>query len=167
MPLPVRCHRLTALLAGLVVLAAPTSAVHADALVSGLAGDVRPGTAYPAGDLGSPVAFRTGPRRDEEETNDGSAEIDPDQVLQLLAALLAVPAGCTPTYTHNSSNTTNATTTPQNNPHISSNTPPDGSPGPGGGDLAPEPGSLASAVIGGVLVGLDVLRRRRRLRLAC
>jgi hypothetical protein len=170
-PLPACCHRRAVFLASLFAMVVPAGAVRAEALVTGLIGEGRPGTAIRLSDPGSPVAYRSGRRWDEDEMSSENEDADPDQVLQLLAALLVVPAGCTPTYMNtNSSNPTSATTTPQNSTHNSSTNPPGDGGGGGGnppGDLAPEPGGLVNALLGAGLAGLEILRRRRRLRLAC
>src|SRR5579885_3584570 len=88
-------RRPLALLATLFVLAAQAGATRADSLVSSLASDTRPGAAFRVGVPNSPIAFRSGRR--EEEANEEATEADPDQVLQVLAVILAVPAGTTPT----------------------------------------------------------------------
>jgi hypothetical protein len=169
-PLLGRGRRLAAILAGLVVLAGPAGAAHADTLVTALAGDLRPGTALPLAAPASPVAFRSR-RGDEEEVKDEAAAPDPMQTLELLAALLAIPCGCTPVYNNTNVHTSSVPNSPGSGGGNSSNTNPGGD-GPGGSDgpppdLAPEPGSLVTGLIGAGLIGLPVLGRKRRLRLAC
>ncbi len=168
-PLPACCRHVV-FLAGFLTVIIPAGAVHAEALVTGLVGDVRPGAAIPSSDSNSPIAFRSGRQGDQDELTNEAEDNDPAQVLQLLAALLAVPAGCTPTYMNNNPSPASATSTPKKTTTLSS-TNPTGD-GPGGdsnppGDLAPEPGSLVSALIGAGLAGLNALRRRRRLRMPC
>jgi hypothetical protein len=170
-PLLGRGRRLAAILAGLVVLAGPAGAAHADTLVTALAGDLRPGTALPLAAPASSVAFRSR-RGDEEEMRDEAAAPDPMQTLELLAALLAIPCGCTPCYNNTTTaHTSSVPNSPGSGGSNSSNNN-SGGDGPGGGggpppDLAPEPGSLVTGLIGAGLIGLPVLGRKRRLRLAC
>jgi hypothetical protein len=162
----IRRHPLAALLA-LLALVAPTGAARAEALVSSLVGDSRPGTVLRVGDPSSRIGFRAGRRGDEEEESDETADGDTAPVLQLMAVILAVPAGTTPT---TMTSTTTSTVVKTSSAMSNSPGPGDGgSNGPGDGGpsssaLAPEPGGLLTAVIGSALSALAVLRRRQRLR---
>ncbi len=156
-------RRPLALLATLFVLAAQAGATRADSLVSSLASDTRPGAAFRVGVPNSPIAFRSGRRGEEDEANEEATEADPDQVLQVLAVILAVPAGTTPTVassTEGGNTVVKTSSGGQNNGG-------DGEGGHSGGsnNLAPEPGSLFTALIGSALSGLALLRRRHRRRM--
>jgi hypothetical protein len=152
-------------LLALLALVAPAGFARAEPLVSALVGDGRPGNVLEVGESGSPIAFGSGPG-EADEGNEEAVEAGPATTLNLLAAILAVPAGTTATTSSSpdngsdlskSSSTTNGSQDP--------NDPSD----PGGGgtttSLAPEPGSLWTALTGASLLGLEVLRRRRRLLL--
>jgi hypothetical protein len=156
-----RRHLLAAL--ALVALMARAGTSRADALVTSLAGDARPGAAIRVGETGSGLAFCSVRRSEEGEGNDEAAEVDPASTLHLLAVILAVPAGTTPTTNPGGGSPPVVKSSSASNGGPPSNGGSDGgSNGPPPSNMAPEPGSLLTALIGSALLGLAVRRRRRR-----
>jgi hypothetical protein len=150
-------HRLPVALVALSILPATAPA---EALVTGLAGDARPGTALPADGPGSPVVFHANPGFARAAEGKGGAPA-PASTTGLLTTTLAVPAGTTPA---SSDTTGNSLVKPPSAAGVGD--PGGGTPGdpgdPGSGKLpllVPEPGSLAAALAGAALIGLGAWRR--------
>jgi hypothetical protein len=151
---------LAALLAAPFALYNLPGAARAEVLVTVPAGDVHPGTALSVNGFGSPFAFHLGPRF----TPATAVELAPAQAAQLLAAVLAVPAGTTLVSASSGDPGNEAV----KHPGMAAGDPGGGTNGdPGGGTpllLVPEPGGLALALVGAGLAGLAALRRGNRVR---
>jgi hypothetical protein len=150
------------MLAGLLALAAQPVPGRAETLVTVRSGDVPPGSAIPVGSPGLPFAFHSGPP-DDAEVPIQAGEARPTQAL-LLAAILVIPAGTTPTTTPAAGSTSviKSSSVPSNTPTGSTSESPSGG-GPHS-DLAPEPSSLSMACLGAAWAMLVARRRQTRFR---
>lgn len=153
-PLPVRYRPLVVC----VSLLGLVGSSRADSLVTVLVGDAPPGQSYRAGAPGAAIAFRS-QRSEVEGGEEPGIGVVPAPVW--LTLILVMPAGMTAstldannTSTNNSSSLTGGKTT--------------GGDGDGGGgghhtpNVAPEPGSLLTGLIGAAVAGLAGWRRCRR-----